>query len=100
MSTIGTPETSADPLGPDSLTWKYFGELRTGMMGVGSGAIKIMSPERGAGAEDHSFLLREPLQRVARSVYPIMGVGYDGDRAGQTGEQSKRHHTAGTEVVT
>ncbi|MXI80961.1 hypothetical protein GR254_14365 [Mycobacterium tuberculosis] len=27
--------TSADPLGPDSLTWKYFGDLRTGMMGVG-----------------------------------------------------------------
>ena len=25
---------SADPLGPDSLTWKYFGDLRTGMLGV------------------------------------------------------------------
>ena len=23
-----------NPLGPDSLTWKYFGDLRTGMMGV------------------------------------------------------------------
>ncbi len=22
------------PLRPDSLTWKYFGDLRTGMMGV------------------------------------------------------------------
>ncbi len=36
--------TSADPLGPDSLTWKYFGDLRTGMMGVWIGAIKICIP--------------------------------------------------------
>jgi uncharacterized protein (DUF2236 family) len=36
--------------------------------------------------------LREPLQRVARSVYPIMGVVYDGKRAAQTGEQIKQYH--------
>ena len=71
----------ADPLGPDSLTWKYFGDLRTGMLGVWIGALQNMYPELGAGVEEHSILLREPLQRVARSVYPIMGVVYDGDRA-------------------
>ena len=81
------------PLGPDSLTWKYFGDLRTGMLGVWIGAIQNMYPELGAGVEDHSILLREPLQRVARSVYPIMGVVYDGDRAAQTGEQIKSYHT-------
>jgi uncharacterized protein (DUF2236 family) len=43
----------------------------------------------GAGVEEHSILLREPLQRVARSVYPIMGVVYDGDWAARTGEQIK-----------
>ncbi|MDT5167885.1 MAG: hypothetical protein QOD02_1204, partial [Mycobacterium sp.] len=32
--------TSASPLGPESLTWKYFGDLRTGMMGVWIGAIQ------------------------------------------------------------
>ncbi len=69
---------STSPLGPDSLTWKYFGDLRTGMMGVWIGAIQNMYPELGAGVEQHSILLREPLQRVARSVYPIMGVVYDG----------------------
>ncbi len=83
---------SADPLGPDSLTWKYFGDLRTGMLGVWIGAIQNMNPELGAGVEDHSILLREPLQRVARSVYPIMGVVYDGERAAQTGEQIKGFH--------
>ncbi|PQM48507.1 hypothetical protein C1Y40_01277 [Mycobacterium talmoniae] len=102
MNTPSTSTTSpsrrsqADPapLGPDSLTWKYFGDLRTGLMGVWIGAIQNMYPELGAGVEDHSILLREPLQRVARSVYPIMGVVYDGERSAQTGEQIKNfHHT-------
>lgn len=71
MSSVAT--TSADPLGPDSLTWKYFGDLRTGMMGIWIGAIQNMYPQLGSAVEEHSILLREPLQRVARSVYPIMG---------------------------
>ncbi|HEY1840133.1 MAG TPA: oxygenase MpaB family protein [Mycobacterium sp.] len=83
---------AASPLGPDSLTWKYFGDLRTGIMGVWIGAVQNMYPELGAGVEEHSILLREPLQRVARSVYPIMGVVYDGGRASQTGEQIKQYH--------
>jgi uncharacterized protein (DUF2236 family) len=96
-----TSSPSADPLGPDSLTWKYFGDLRTGMMGIWIGAIQNMYPELGAGVEEHSILLREPLQRVARSVYPIMGVVYDGERAAQTGEQIKRYHGTikGTDIT-
>ena len=62
------------------------------MMGVWIGALQNMYPELGAGVEEHSILLREPLQRVARSVYPIMGVVYDGDRAAQTGQQIKGFH--------
>ena len=89
---LGTAERPIDPLGPDSLTWKYFGDLRTGMLGVWIGAIQNMYPELGAGVEDHSILLREPLQRVARSVFPIMGVVYDGDRAAQTGAQIRGYH--------
>ncbi|TRW83402.1 DUF2236 domain-containing protein [Mycolicibacterium sp. 018/SC-01/001] len=85
--------SASDPLGPDSLTWKYFGDVRTGMLGVWIGAIQNMYPALGAGVEDHSILLREPLQRVARSVYPIMGVVYDGDRAPRTGAQIKGYHT-------
>ena len=84
-----TTASAAGPLGPDSLTWKYFGDLRTGMLGVWIGAIQNMYPDLGAGVEGHSILLREPLQRVARSVYPIMGVVYDGERAPKTGEQVK-----------
>jgi uncharacterized protein (DUF2236 family) len=82
----------SEPLGPESLTWKYFGDLRTAMMGVWIGALQNMYPELGAGVEEHSILLREPLQRVARSVYPIMGVVYDGERASRTGDQIRGYH--------
>ncbi|KIU15386.1 oxygenase MpaB family protein [Mycolicibacterium llatzerense] len=93
MTARKTPATPPiAPLGPDSLTWKYFGDLRTGLLGVWIGAIQNMYPELGAGVEDHSILLREPLQRVARSVYPIMGVVYDGDRAADTGAQIRGYH--------
>ncbi|MGU3651536.1 oxygenase MpaB family protein [Mycolicibacterium sp. A43C] len=94
-ASAGTDRTAVPkpiPLGPHSLTWKYFGDLRTGLLGVWIGAIQNMYPELGAGVEDHSILLREPLQRVARSVYPIMGVVYDGDRAADTGAQIKSFH--------
>src|SRR4030088_2169194 len=84
--------TTGGPLGPDSLTWKYFGDLRTGMLGVWIGAIQNMYPELGAGVEDHSVLLREPLQRVARSGYPIMGVVSVQARAARTGHQIKSYH--------
>jgi uncharacterized protein (DUF2236 family) len=86
----GSPQP--EPLGPESLTWKYFGDLRTGMLGVWIGALQNMYPELGAGVEEHSILLREPLQRVTRSVYPIMGVVYDGERAAQTGAQIRGYH--------
>src|SRR4249919_1643810 len=40
------PSRRFEPLGPDSLTWKYFGDLRTGMMGVWIGALRLTLPLR------------------------------------------------------
>ena len=67
-STRTAASAEPTPLGPDSLTWKYFGDLRTGMLGVWIGSLQNMYPQLGAGVEDHSILLRVPLLRVARSV--------------------------------
>ncbi|BBY60624.1 hypothetical protein MSAR_37600 [Mycolicibacterium sarraceniae] len=50
------------------------------MLGVLIRSLQNMYPQLGAGVQDHSILLREPLQRVARSVYPIMGVDSAGRR--------------------
>ncbi|MGV0750663.1 oxygenase MpaB family protein [Mycolicibacter heraklionensis] len=86
------PATAVEPLNSDSLTWKYFGDLRTGIMGVWIGAIENMYPGLGAGVTEHSSILSEPMQRVTRSVYPIMGVVYDGIRAQHTGASIRDYH--------
>ncbi|CAJ1497545.1 oxygenase MpaB family protein [[Mycobacterium] kokjensenii] len=86
------PATAVKPLNSDSLTWKYFGDLRTGIMGIWIGAIENMYPGLGAGVTEHSTILSEPMQRVTRSVYPIMGVVYDGAMAQHTGAAIRDYH--------
>ncbi|WP_420110242.1 oxygenase MpaB family protein, partial [Mycolicibacter arupensis] len=86
------PAPAVEPLNSESLTWKYFGDLRTGIMGVWIGAIENMYPGLGAGVTEHSSILSEPMQRVTRSVYPIMGVVYDGARAQHTGSSIRDYH--------
>lgn len=90
--TAARPAPAAEPLNADSLTWKYFGDLRTGIMGIWIGAIENMYPGLGAGVTEHSTILQEPMQRVTRSVYPIMGVVYDGARSQQTGAAIRDYH--------
>jgi uncharacterized protein (DUF2236 family) len=80
------------PLGPDSLTWKYFGDWRGLLQGPFAGSMQNMHPQLGAAVEQHSTFLREPLPRVMRSLYPIGGVVFDGDRAPMTGAQVRDYH--------
>ena len=40
------------PLGPDSLTWKYFGDWRGMLQGVWAGSMQNMHPGLGAGVEE------------------------------------------------
>jgi uncharacterized protein (DUF2236 family) len=79
-------------LGPESLTWRYFGDLRTSLLGMWVVAMQNMYPSLGAVVEKHSVVTSEPLERVARSMYPIMGVVYDQDRAEQTARQVRDYH--------
>jgi uncharacterized protein (DUF2236 family) len=86
------------PLGPESLTWRYFGDLRTALMGTWVTAMQNMLPALGTAVEEKSTVFDEPLQRVMRSEYPIMGVVYDQDRAAQTGRQIVGYHANVTNV--
>lgn len=81
------------PLGPDSLTWKYFGDWRGMLQGVWAGSMQNMHPGLGAGVEEHSQFFDERWERLYRSLYPIAGVVFDGDRAQQTAEEVRRYHT-------
>ena len=89
MSGYGAPP---QPLGPDSLTWQYFGDWRGMLQGPWAGSMQNMHPQLGAAVEEFSSFTREPWPRVLRSLYPIGGVVFDGDRAPTTGAQVRDYH--------
>lgn len=86
-------EAPPAPLGPDSLTWKYFGDWRGMLQGPWAGSMQNMHPQLGAAVLDHSTFFRERWPRLLRSLYPIGGVVFDGDRAPITGAEVRDYHT-------
>jgi uncharacterized protein (DUF2236 family) len=82
----------APPLGPDSLTWRYFGDWRGMLQGPWAGSMQNMHPQLGAAVTDHSTFFRERWPRLLRSLYPIGGVVFDGDRAPVTGAEVRDYH--------
>jgi uncharacterized protein (DUF2236 family) len=81
-----------EPLGPDSLTWKYFGDWRGMLQGPWAGSMQNMHPQLGAAVEEHSIFFMERWPRLLRSLYPIGGVVFDSDRAPITGAQVRDYH--------
>jgi uncharacterized protein (DUF2236 family) len=71
--------TSGAPLGPDSLTWKYFADVRGVLLAQRAGVLQVMHPAIAAALIDHSDVFENPLQRLIRSAGPILGVVYDED---------------------
>lgn len=65
------------PLGPDSLTWRLFGDSRNVLLAGRAGVLQVMHPAIAAGLRDHSDVFRNPLARLLRSAGPILGVVYD-----------------------
>ncbi|WP_020673648.1 oxygenase MpaB family protein [Amycolatopsis nigrescens] len=85
-------QAEPEPLGPDSLTWRYFGDWRGLLIALWAGSMQNMHPELGAGVEEHSRFFEERWQRLFRSLYPIGGVIYDGPRAHRTALQVRGYH--------
>jgi uncharacterized protein (DUF2236 family) len=85
-------QTPPLPLGPDSLTWKYFGDWRGMLQGPWAGSMQNMHPQLGAAVEEHSIFFQERWPRLLRSLYPIGGVVFDGDRAPMTGAEVREYH--------
>jgi uncharacterized protein (DUF2236 family) len=74
----------ARPLGPDTLTWRYFGDARGALLIVRAGVLQAMHPAINAALLQHSDFLENPWNRLLRSAPPILGVVYD--RPGTSGE--------------
>lgn len=62
------------------------------LQGVWAGSMQNMHPGLGAGVEQHSIFFDERWQRLYRSLYPIGGVVFDGDRAEATALQVRGYH--------
>jgi uncharacterized protein (DUF2236 family) len=86
------------PLGPDSLTWKYLGDWRGVSMALWAGSMQNMHPLLGLAVEQHSRFFTERWQRLFRSLYPIGGVVYDGARAAETARAVRGYHDTVTGV--
>lgn len=81
----------AAPLGPGSLTWKYFGDRRNVLVAGRAGVLQAMHPTIAAGLLDHSDVFDNPFDRLNRSAGPILGVVYDPDPA-VTGQWVRDQH--------
>ena len=67
------------PLGPDSLTWRFFGDGRMVLLGPRAAVLQNMLPALGQGVEDHSVWFAETLARLRRSIPPIYNTVFGAD---------------------
>ncbi len=79
------------PLGPDSLTWRWFADGRQALLGPRAAVLQNMLPALGQGVQDHSVWFDDTLARLRRSVPPIFKVVY-GAEPGRTGRQVRDLH--------
>ncbi|MFD0900792.1 oxygenase MpaB family protein [Actinomadura sediminis] len=80
------------PLGPGSLTWRYFGDTRMLLVGPRAAVLQNMLPALGQGVLDHSVFFTETFARLRRSAGPILDTVYGGERAAATGRTVRDYH--------
>jgi uncharacterized protein (DUF2236 family) len=70
---------TALPLGPGSLTWRYFGDHRMALLGPRAAVLQNMLPALGQGVQDHSVWFADTMARLRRSIPPIFDTVYGAD---------------------
>ncbi|KAB2343386.1 oxygenase MpaB family protein [Actinomadura rudentiformis] len=84
--------TETEPLGPDSLTWRYFGDTRMLLVGPRAALLQNMLPALGQGVLDHSVFFSETFARLKRSAGPILNTVYGGSRSAEVGRRVRDYH--------
>jgi len=91
MTTTYEPRLG-EPLGPDSLTWRLFGDQRSMLVGMRAGLLQTMHPAIDQALREHdSTYFQGPMKRILRSLPQIFGVVYDED-ARATAERVRDYH--------
>lgn len=83
-------ELRRDPLGPDSLLWKWGSDARLQLLRGYTGVLQNMHPAIGQSLLDHSKFFEEPFARLERSTPQIIQSIYDLD--GNLGKQIRDYH--------
>ena len=92
-SDVSKPDESGPPaLGPQSLLWRWAGDMRIAFEGGTAGLLQTMHPAIGQGLIDHSDFFDDPVDRVFRSLPGILGTIYNGELAEATGVQVRDFH--------
>ncbi|ACY96149.1 conserved hypothetical protein [Thermomonospora curvata DSM 43183] len=86
------PSTEVTPLGPDSLTWRFFGDTRLLLVGPRAAVLQNMLPALGQGVLEHSVFFSETFARLKRSAGPILNTVYGGEDAPAIGRQVRDYH--------
>lgn len=90
---------TAAPLGPDSLTWKYFGRLEIGvLLSITVALLENAHPSVGEVVDEHSKIFQDPVGRALRSIPPILAVVYDPDDPDYAGRRVRDFHKGLTTV--
>ncbi|MDL4772011.1 oxygenase MpaB family protein [Actinomadura xylanilytica] len=87
-----TPHARPAPLGPSSLTWRFFGDTRMLLVGPRAAVLQNMLPALGQGVLDHSVFFSETFARLKRSAGPILDTVYGGPESRRTGERVRDFH--------
>jgi uncharacterized protein (DUF2236 family) len=79
------------PLGPDSLTWRLFGDWRSALLILRTGTLQAMHPAIAGALMEHSDVFANPWHRLLRSGPQILQTVYGSDPLA-TGASVRDYH--------
>jgi uncharacterized protein (DUF2236 family) len=88
----GDEEIDALILGPDSLVWQRFGDLRLFNAAGYALLLQVAHPTVGAGVRDHSTFEQDPWGRLLRTTDYLFLLSYGGREAGPMGRRLRELH--------
>lgn len=94
---VYVPRTG-EALGPESLTWRLFGDQRMLLVGMRAGLLQTLHPAVDQALRDHdSTYFQGPMKRILRSLPQILGVVYDANAPATAARVRDYHrHLKGT----
>ena len=77
---------TAEPLGPDTLTWKSFGDPRAYLLTVRTGLLQAMHPAVSAALVREPGFFDDPWGNLLSATDPILGTVYEGPGSQRLGK--------------